>query len=159
MESWRPFPWKPALRFRKEGEREEEIVVPYMYSRWHSETSAMKFIVSHRIDGGISKVVLLRQNAERNCFKAGGKFSSVFQLFHNLVTVGNYSLSLKVYSLAGKCSMLSRVEKASVCDTAICQDRWKCSWALRSRFACKLNIRLLCLPQWKQIFILSQQCH
>lgn len=135
MESWRPFPWKPALRFRKEGEYEEEIAVTHVYSRWHSEMSAIRFMVSHRTDGGNSEAVLLRQNAQSNCSKARGKFNLVL-MFCNLMTFLNYGLPLKVCSLA-RCSMLNWVENSSVCDTAICQDRWKCSWALRIRFAFK----------------------
>lgn len=70
MESWRAFLWKIVLRVRMESDCEEETAVPHVYSRWHSDMAAMRVMVSHTIDGGISEVVLFRQNAESNYSKA-----------------------------------------------------------------------------------------
>lgn len=76
MESWRPFPWKPALRYQ-EGEYEEGPAVPSVYSRWHSDMSALRFMASHRIDGGISEPVLLNQHAGSNRSQSTGKYNLI----------------------------------------------------------------------------------
>lgn len=94
--------------------------------------SARRFMVSHRIDGGNSEVVLLRQNVLK---QGENSIWCFFFFFGNLMTFLNYGLPLNVCSLARRCS----VESSSGCHTAICQDRWKCSWTLKIHFAFKIQ--------------------
>lgn len=148
MESWRAFLWKIVLRVRMESDCEEETAVPHVYSRWHSDMAAMRVMVSHTIDGGISEVVLFNRMQKVLILKPGKFQFRVWKhfVFCNLMTFLNYGLPLKMYSLAGRHSMMNWVEKAIVCDTAICQVSWKCSCAPRILFAFKHNVQLLCVP-------------